>query len=174
MSVLEVAATVLVANAVTFGNGPVMVPILQARLVDEARVLGLEQLLYAFAIARVIPGQANAYVASIGYMLHGLPGALLSTAAIQLPGYAMLPLQRGHAHLRSSPAVRGFTRGLVAASIGLVFAATLSIARRTLTEPIAWAVFLVALGLGSGVKWHPVLVLAIASAGGIALRLAFG
>jgi chromate transporter len=172
MSLLELAATVLVANAVTFGNGPVMVPILQAQLVDGAGVLGLDQLLYAFAIARVIPGQANAYVASIGYMLHGVPGAVLSTAAIQLPGYVMLPLQRGYARLEGSPTVRGFTRGLVAASIGLVFAATLSIARRTLTEPISWIVFLAALGLSYRVKWHPVIVLAVSSALGVALRLA--
>lgn len=42
---------------------------------DEAGVLSLDHLLYAFAIARVIPGQASAYVAAIGYMLHGLRGA---------------------------------------------------------------------------------------------------
>jgi chromate transporter len=172
MNVLELAVVILVANALTFGNGPVMIPLLQDRLVNEAGVLSLDQLLYAFAIARVIPGQANAYVASIGYMLHGLPGAVLSTAAIQLPGYAMLPLQRGYAQLRGSPAVRGFTRGLVAASIGLIFAAVVAIARRTLTEPISWIVFLAALGVAQGLRWHPLATLAAASALGIALRLA--
>jgi chromate transporter len=171
VSVLELAAVILVANAITFGNGPVMIPILQERLVDEAGVLSVDQLLYAFAIARVIPGQANAYVASIGYMLHGLPGAVLATAAIQLPGYLMLPLERGYAHLRGSPAVRGFTRGLVAASVGLIVAATVGIARKTLTAPIPWVVFLLALGLGYRLKWHPVAILAIASAAGIALRV---
>lgn len=171
MSVLEVALVVLVANALTFGNGPVMIPILQERLVDQARVLTLDQLLYAFAIARVIPGQANAYVASIGYMLHGLPGAVLSTVAIQLPGYAMLPLQRGYAHLRDAPWVRGFTRGLVAGSVGLIFAATASIAQRTLTGLVPWLVFLLAAGLGWRLKWHPLAVLAASGAAGVAMRL---
>lgn len=172
MSVLELALVVLVANALTFGNGPVMIPLLQARLVDGAGVLTLDQLLYAFAIARVIPGQANAYVASIGYMLHGLPGALLSAAAIQLPGYLMLPLQRGYAQLRGSPVVRGFTRGLVAASIGLIVAAVIGIARRTLVEPISWVVLLAALAAAQLLRWHPLATLAAASALGIALRLA--
>lgn len=171
MSVLHVALVVLVANALTFGNGPVMIPLLQSRLVDGAGVLTLDQLLYAFAVARVTPGQANAYVASIGFMLHGLPGALAATAAIQLPGYLMLPLQRGYARLQRSPAVRGFTRGLVYASIGLIFASTVSIARRTLTEPAAWIVFAVALGMGYLLRWHPVVVLAASSAVGVAIRL---
>src|SRR3712207_8122653 len=48
---------------------------LQARFVEEERLLTLDQLLYAFAIARVTPGPANVYVAAIGYFLHGLPGA---------------------------------------------------------------------------------------------------
>jgi chromate transporter len=171
MSLLQLTLVVLVANALTFGNGPVMIPLLQERLVDETGALTLDQLLYAFAIARVTPGQANVYVASIGYMLQGLPGALLSIVAIQLPGYLMLPLRHGYARLRRSSAVRSFTRGLVYASIGLIFASTLSIAQRTLTEPVTWAVFLVALGLGYGLKWHPVLVLAAASALGGVLRL---
>jgi chromate transporter len=170
VNALELALVVFTANALTFGNGPVMIPILQERLVDGAGVLTLDQLLYAFAIARVIPGQANAYVASIGWTLHGLPGALLATAAIQLPGYAMLPLQRGYAHLRSSPSVRGFTRGLVAASIGLIFAAVVGIARKTLVGPAPWVVFAAALALSWRTRWHPLAVLAVASALGVALR----
>jgi chromate transport protein ChrA len=76
MSLLDLALVILVANALTFGNGPVMIPLLEEQLVEGAGVLSVQELLYAFAIARVIPGQANAYVASIGFMLKGLPGAL--------------------------------------------------------------------------------------------------
>ncbi len=92
MSLLELCVAVLIYNAMTFGNGPVMVPLLQDDLVDRRAVLSTDQLLYAFTIARVTPGQANTYVAAIGYMLHGLVGALATTAATLLPGYLMLPL----------------------------------------------------------------------------------
>ena len=67
-------AQLFVANMLTFGNGTVMAAILQQSLVERAHVLTNDQLLYAFALARVTPGQANLYVASIGYMLFGLPG----------------------------------------------------------------------------------------------------
>ncbi len=121
-------------------------------------------------IARVIPCQANAYVASIGYMLYGLPGAVLTTLAIQLPGYVMLPLQRGYEHLRSAGAMRGFTRGLTSASVGLILAATVSIGQATLTELVPWLVFLLALGLPYRLKWHPLFIGGIASVAGIVLR----
>ena len=111
MGLLELAALVLVFNALTFGNGPTMVPLLQRSLVEARQVIDVDQLLYAFAIARVVPGQANVYVAAIGWMLFGLPGALLATLAIQLPGYLMLPLLRGYERLRRRRPLEG-GRGL--------------------------------------------------------------
>jgi chromate transport protein ChrA len=61
VSLLELCAVVFTYNAMTFGNGPGMVPLLQVDLVDRRGVLSSEQLLYAFTIARVTPGQANTY-----------------------------------------------------------------------------------------------------------------
>jgi len=66
VSLLELCALVFTFNALTFGNGPAMIPLLQANLVDRRGVLSTDQLLYAFTIARVTPGQANTYVAAIG------------------------------------------------------------------------------------------------------------
>jgi chromate transporter len=123
VSLLELCAVVFLYNAMTFGNGPGMVPLLQGDLVDRRGVLSSEQLLYAFTIARVTPGQANTYVAAIGYMLYGLAGALATTAAIQLPGYLMLPLLWGYQRLGAVRLVPAFTRGLTVASVGLIFAA---------------------------------------------------
>jgi chromate transporter len=85
---------IAVANFLTFGNGTVMAAVLQSSLVQQAHALSNEQLLYAFALARVTPGQANLYVASIAYMLFGLPGAVLSILVIAAPSYLMIPLMR--------------------------------------------------------------------------------
>lgn len=163
MSLLELCAVVFTYNALTFGNGPAMIPLLQANLVDRRGVLSTDQLLYAFTIARVTPGQANTYVAAIGYMLHGLPGALATTAAIQLPGYLMLPLLWGYQRLGASRLVPAFTRGLTVASVGLIFAATVSIGRSTLTGVISVAVFAAALTMAQLLKWNPLVVLAVST-----------
>src|SRR5882762_10900908 len=136
MSLWRLTLLIGLFNLMTFGNGPVMIPLLQTHLVDGARVLTQDQLLYAFTIARVTPGQANFYVASIGYMLYGLPGATVATLAIILPGYVMITLLRGFEHLRDSRWINGFTKGLTVTSVGLILAAVIQIARDTLTEPI--------------------------------------
>src|SRR5205823_7777144 len=51
------------------------------------------------------------------------------------PGVLMLPLQYGYGLLRSARAVSGFTRGLIGASVGLIFAASVEMARASLTTP---------------------------------------
>lgn len=158
-------------NLLTFGNGPAMIPMLQADLVDRTQVLAIDQLLYAFAIARVTPGQANVYVASIGYFLFGIAGAVLATLAIQLPGYLMLPFMKLYERLRANTGVAGFTRGLTVASVGLIFAATLSIGLKTLGGPVTWAVFLATLLMIVLLKWNQMLSLLLASLLGIVLKV---
>ncbi len=170
MSLLALCVTVFTYNLMTFGNGPVMVPLLQADLVDRRGVLSTDQLLYAFTVARVTPGQANTYVAAIGYMLHGLVGALACTAAIMLPGYLMLPLLWGYERLRGVRLIPAFTRGLTVASVGLIFAATLSIGRATLTGWVSLLVFAAALAMAQLLKWNPLLVLAVSTLIGIGAR----
>jgi chromate transporter len=170
VSLLELCAVMFLYNAMTFGNGPVMVPLLQADLVDRRGVLSTDQLLYAFTIARVTPGQANTYVAAIGYMLYGLVGALATTAAILLPGYLMLPLLWGYERVKAVRLVPAFTRGLTVASVGLIFAAALSIGRATLTGWVSLVVFAAALAMAQLLQWNPLLVLGVSALLGISAR----
>jgi chromate transporter len=170
VSLLELCAVMFLYNAMTFGNGPVMVPLLQADLVDRRGVLSTDQLLYAFTIARVTPGQANTYVAAIGYMLYGLVGALATTAAILLPGYLMLPLLWGYERVKAVRLVPCFTRGLTVASVGLIFAAALSIGRATLTGWVSLVVFAAALAMAQLLQWNPLLVLGVSALLGVSAR----
>jgi chromate transporter len=140
----EMLVQIAVANVLTFGNGTVMVGVLQASFVEQKHVLTNEQLLYAVALARVTPGQANLYVASIGYMQFGLVGALLSMFVIVVPSYLMLPLLRSYERVRGNRAVYGLTRGLACTAVGLLLATTWNLGKDSLNGPVAWAVF----GLG--------------------------
>ena len=171
MTLGELAGVVAVSNVMTFGQGPVMIPLLQASLVTRRRALGIDELLYAFMIARVTPGQANSYVAAIGYMLFGMVGAIVCTLVVIVPGYLMVPLEYGYGRIRTAAAVRGFTRGLIAASIGLMFAATAEMARGSLTSWNAWVVFGIAVLASAVLRWNTLLVLAVPSAVGLILAL---
>ena len=171
MSLLELFAFLLRCNALTFGNGTVMIPILQKRLVEDTGVLTIDQFLYAFAVAGVTPGQANLYVASVGYMLFGMAGAVVAVFAIQAPGYLMILFIKSYQRFEALGFVRDFTRGLTAASVGLIFATTISLGRSSLTLPSTWVVFALMLGLAYLLKWNVLLSLATASTVGLILHL---
>ena len=137
---------------------------------EGARILTEDQLLYAFTIARVTPGQANFYVVSIGYMLYGITGAIVATLAIILPGYIMIPLLHGYEHLRDSRWINGFTKGLTVTSVGLILAAVVQIARAELTQPIAWVVLLATLVMTQLLKWNIMVALVAVSCIGLLLK----
>jgi chromate transporter len=171
MSLLQLVVLVFTFNVQTFGNGPTMVPLLHASLVERTGVLTQDQLLYAFTIARVTPGQANVYVASVGTMLYGLAGALLTTLAILVPGYLMLPVMALRERRRNDRAVAGFVRGLTGTSVGLIFAAAVDIAGSSLQGWVAWVVFVVALGLIQVLRLNSLVSILLAGGLGLLLHL---
>jgi chromate transporter len=174
VSLLGLVTLVLGYNLLTFGNGPVMVPLLQRHLVEQAGILSLDQFLYAYALGRATPGQANLYVAALGYMTFGWAGAIATIAAIQLPGYLMLPLVRGYERFRDVRAVRGFTRGLTAVSVSLMLSVTWDIGRETLSDAITIIVFALSLGLITMRHWNALYAMLAAGALGAALKLMAG
>lgn len=172
MTLAALVAIVFVANLVTFGNGPVMVPILQEELVEGRGVLTLDELLYAFAVARATPGQANTYVAAVGWFLFGLGGAIATTAAIVLPGYLMIPFLRAYERFRGHGAVAAFISGVTAASVGLIFAATIAMGEGALGGAVSWVVFSVALVLLVVARLPGVAALFVAGTVGLVLHAA--
>ena len=167
-------AQLFVANMLTFGNGTVMAAILQQSLVERAHVLTNDQLLYAFALARVTPGQANLYVASIGYMLFGLPGSVLSVLVIALPSYLMIPLLHSYEFLRGNQLVSNMTRGLGATAVGLLLATTWNLAKDSMSAPVTWVVLAIGLGLLLFTRLPTVVSLLAATGIGMALVVASG
>jgi chromate transporter len=160
-----------VANVLSFGNGTVMAAVLQNAFVRQAHVLTNEQLLYAFALARVTPGQANLYVASIAYMMFGLPGAVLSIVVMALPSYLMIPLLRSYEFVRGNRAVRGLTRGLSSTAVGLILATTWSLSKDSLNAPVTWIVLGLALVLLIFTRLPTFVSLLLATGAGVVLVL---
>jgi chromate transporter len=172
MTLWQMLLQIAAANMLTFGNGSVMAALLQHAFVQQAQVLTNDQLLYAFALARVTPGQANLYVASIAYMMFGLPGAALSMAVIALPSYVILPLLRSYQLVRDIRPFRGFTRGLASTAVGLLLATSWNLSKGSLVAPVSWAVLVLALGLMLWSRLPTVVSLLLASGVGAVVVLA--
>ena len=171
MSFAQLLLVIVTYNLLAFGNGSALLVLLQHRLVQDAGILNLDQFLYAYALGRVTPGQNNLYLASIGYMIYGWLGAFAAMAAIQVPGYLVLPVLKIYERVRSWRSVQGFIRGLTAASVGLMFTVALNIGREALTGLIPWIVFVATLALIFLARRSLLLGMAGAAALGLALKL---
>jgi chromate transporter len=157
------------ANVLTFGNGRVMVPILERQLVQDSGALSIDQFLYAFTAGRLTPGLNNIWVSGLGYMLFGWAGAFLTVAAVMAPAYLVIPLQAAYRRFEGSGAVRGVAQGLAATSVGLLIAATVDIGQTTLTTPVAIVVCAATVLMLNVLRWHTLVSLAVACALGVVL-----
>jgi chromate transporter len=108
-------------GSVLFGSGYVLVAFLQGQLVDARGWLTEQQLLDAVAIGQVTPGPLFTTATFIGYLLAGVPGAVVATVGIFLPGFVLVALTGPLIpHLRRSPVFGAFLDGVVAGSLALM------------------------------------------------------
>ena len=89
---MELGAVFLKAGAFLFGSGYVLLAFLRGDLVERLGWLTDAQLLDAVAIGQVTPGPLFTTATFIGYVLAGIPGAVVATAAIFLPAFVIVAL----------------------------------------------------------------------------------
>jgi chromate transporter len=140
-------------GSIVFGSGYVLVTYLRGDLVLHSHWLTEAQLLATVAIGQVTPGPVFTTATSIGYVVAGLPGALLATVAIFLPSFvlvaALMPLL---SRARRSSWSAAALDGVNAAAIALMTGVTVQLGRASLTD---WLTVLVALvSLALLVRWR--------------------
>lgn len=125
-------------GSVLFGGGFVLVAFLQGELVGEYGWLTQQQLLDAIAIGQFTPGPVLSTATFIGYVIAGIPGAIVSTLGIFLPSFvftaALNPLVP---RLRSSTWTSAFLDAVNVSAVALMLVVTLQLAAATLTLPKA-------------------------------------
>lgn len=140
--------TFLKIGAVLFGSGYVLLAFLRTDFVVRFGWLTDHQLIDAIAIGQVTPGPVFTTATFIGYILAGVPGALLATLGIFLPSFVFVAVSNPLIpRIRNSTWVSGFLDGVNAASLGLMAAVTWQLGRASLTDLITVLTALIALGL---------------------------
>jgi len=138
--------TFLKIGAVLYGSGYVLLAFLRADFVERLGWLTDRQLLDAIAIGQFTPGPLFTSATFIGYLLAGVPGALLATLGIFLPGFFFVALSNPIIpRLRASPWAGALLDGVNAASLGLMAGVTLQLARSSLVDPLTVLLALAAL-----------------------------
>ncbi|MHB8585688.1 MAG: chromate efflux transporter [Thermoplasmatota archaeon] len=166
----------LKAGAFVFGSGLAIVPFLHQGVVEQYHWLTEAQFLDAVAVAMITPGPVVITVGFIGYLVAGVPGAVVASIAIFLPVFLLtvLPLPWFSRH-RSNAQLKAFVSGATAAAVGALGGAVFVLGTRTIND--AFTVAILGASLGALVWWRripePVLVV-LAGAAGVAATLLHG
>jgi chromate transporter len=116
-------------GSVLFGSGYVLLAFLRAELVVRLGWLTEAQLLDAVAAGQITPGPLSSTATFIGFVLRGLPGALVATLGIFLPAFVFVALSGPLVpRLRRSAAAGAFLDGVQVASLALMAVVTWQLA----------------------------------------------
>lgn len=140
---LPLGLTFLKIGAVAFGSGYVLLPLLHADFVGGTFHLTERQVADAFALSQVTPGPVFAVAAFLGVQISGIPGGVIAALAIFAPSLVYAPLVSVVMHVTKSHAgLRAALEGVVAAAVGLIASACVTLARAAFTGPLEVAVAL--------------------------------
>ena len=121
--------TFLKLGLVVFGSGYVLVAFLGSELVTPG-YLSEQELLDAIAIGQLTPGPVFTTATFIGYLLAGIPGAVVATVGIFLPSFVLVGVSHPFLpRLRANETISIAIDGLNAAAVGLIGASIVFLGR---------------------------------------------
>jgi chromate transporter len=145
-SLLRLFWVFLKAGALMYGSGYVLLAFIQDDLVNRLGWLTNNQLVDAIAVGQVTPGPLSTTATFVGYLTGGIPGALLATLAMFLPGFVFVAVTHPWLDkLRSSKAGSSFLNGVNFAALGLLAGVTFEVGRTALVDPLTIGVGLIAM-----------------------------
>ena len=133
-------------GSVLFGSGYVLLAFLRADFVQRLGWLTERQLLDAVAVGQVTPGPVFTTATFIGYVLGGVPGAVVATIGIFLPAFVFVAISGPLVpRIRQSRVAGAALDAVNAASLALMAVVTWQLGRAALVN-----VWTVALALAAG------------------------
>ena len=150
-----------------FGGGYAILSFLQQEVARKGW-MSTERFVDLIAISQSTPGPIAIHLATfVGYETGGVPGALLATVAVSLPGMMLISLfALCFFHFYEKPTAQAVFQGLRPAVVGLIAAAAWQIGRVAIVNAVAIGIFAVCCLLIARWNVHPVfLVIGSAVAG---------
>ena len=165
---LELFRTFFHIGLFTIGGGYAMIPLIEAKVVDEKQWISREELLDLMAVAQSCPGVFAVNIAIfIGYKIRGTWGALASTLGCILPSFLIiLAIALFFRQFQDNPWVARAFRGIRPCVVALIAAPTFKMAK---TAKIGWTNIWIPV-LGAFLIWmfgvSPIWVIVAAGFGG--------
>lgn len=125
----------LKVGAVLYGSGYVLLAFLRNDLVVRLGWMSDQQLIDAIAIGQVTPGPILTTATFVGYVLAGVPGAMVATLGIFLPSFVFVTILNPLVpRMRASEWTATLLDGVNVASLGLMAGVTLLIGRAAVVD----------------------------------------
>lgn len=122
-------------GAILFGGGYVLVPLIRSNLIARLGWINERQLLDAMAMGQITPGPLSTAATFIGYLLGGIPGAVVATVAIFLPAFFFVAISGPLVpRLRQSPFAGAILDGVNVAALALIAVATWELFRSAVVD----------------------------------------
>ncbi|MGO9127615.1 MAG: chromate efflux transporter [Terriglobales bacterium] len=148
VSMLRLFLSFLKIGSVVFGSGYVLLAFLRAEFVNHLGWLTEKQLIDAVAVGQFTPGPVFTTATFIGYLVAGIPGAVVATVGIFLPGFVFVALSgRMLPKLRRSPLAGAILDGVVVGSLALMAVVAWQLGRAAIVDRITLAIMVVSAGL---------------------------
>lgn len=146
-SIGKIALFFLKVGALLYGGGYVLLAFLEQGLVQQRAWLTHQQLLDAVAIGQFTPGPVLSTATFIGYLLGGVPGAVVATLAIFLPSFFYVALLAPILfRLRQSEWMAAFLDSVNVCAVALMIGVTFRLGIDALRGWPSWVIATAALG----------------------------
>lgn len=128
MDISSIFLTFFKIGSVLYGSGYVLLAFLETYFVEQFKVITTQQLLDAVSIGQFTPGPVFTTATFIGYIIHGIPGAVAATIGIFLPAFVLVGILNNILpKLRNSSWIAGILDGVNVASLALMAVVSLKL-----------------------------------------------
>jgi chromate transporter len=155
-------------DLLAFGGAFGSVPLMFHEVVEARGWMDAPTFLSGIALGQFTPGPIVITATFVGYLLYGIPGALVATLAVFSPSFILLiGTAPWFDRLRSSPMFTRAIRGILCSFVGLLFTVTI---RFAMNIEWGWLQVLLAAGAFIALVWKVDLLWVIVA--GVAISAA--
>ncbi len=120
-ALFSLALLMLKVDLFAFGGGFASIPLMLQEIVYDRGWMDARSFMDGIALGQVTPGPIVITATFVGYLTHGLSGAVLATVAIFAPSFLLLVITAGFFdRLKRSPIFTRAIQGVLASFVGLL------------------------------------------------------
>ena len=172
-SLYQIFKTFFKVGTLLLGGGYVILPLLQAELVEKLEWLDDDELCEFYALAQSVPGIIAANVSIfVGYKLRKMLGAIVATFAVILPAFiSIIILAKITEEITSLKFVQSIFWGVSIGVITLIFLAIKEVWKKSVNDKLSCWIFFIAFIASVCFKAPPAAIVIIAILYGLWLQL---